>query len=187
MKYRLSKKSTLLLAGSILVIGAGSFVTEQIYPLWEKERTNRSQLVDLNGKIKRAQKVIASVEAIEKRSRETREALARMTQEHAMGPAVVWFPARLKEYLGRFGIADAQIRLNSTVPDPENEEFKRTFWNVQFPPQAGVQDMNAILLAVAAIEDREQFVRILDCSFASDPNDPHWPTGSFNISAMIRE
>jgi hypothetical protein len=85
------------------------------------------------------------------------------------------------------GVADAQIRLNTEVPEPGLPGFKRTCWNVNLPPQDGLRSVTAALLAVREIEQRDRFVKILDCSIRSNPREPARPVGAFNVEVLIPE
>ena len=104
-----------------------------------------------------------------------------------MGSAVVWFPVWLKAQIHPFGVVESQIRLNTEVSEPGLAGFRRTYWNVNLPPQAGMRNMTAAVLAVKAIEQRGRFVKVLDCSFHSNTEEPHWPAVSFNVEALIQD
>ncbi len=184
---KLSRQGGIIVAALIWVTAAVVFCCSVLYPLWEKERNNQSKLDDLHGKIQRARKITALVETIGKRASETQESIARMTQARSMGPPLVWFPAKLERPLSRFGITQAKVRLNGTVPDPEKPELQRTFWNVSFPIQSGVPDIQALLLALTAIENQERYIRILDCAFTTNEAAPFQPAGTVNLSAIVWE
>ena len=184
-----STKTTWLLGSALVAaaLWAGNFHLRSAGLLHEREQANRRKIEALRGQLESARQVIAEIGVIERQAAAAGTELDRWSQERPTGPTVVWFPVWLKAQLNRVGIAEAQIRLNTEVPATGLPGFKRTCWNVNLPPQGGMQNMTALLLAVEEIEQRERFVKILDCSFRSAVVDPHWPAGGFNVEALIRE
>lgn len=155
--------------------------------LVEREEADRRRVAALRGKVEDTHQAISEIAAIEHEANEARAGLDRWTQERSAGPAVVWFPEWLRAQLRRFGIVEAQIRLNAERPQPGVAGFKRISWNVSLPPQNGMRSLTSVLLAVKEIDQRERFVTVLDCSFHSSVEEPHWPAGGFNVEALIRE
>lgn len=153
----------------------------------ERDEANERKAAELHRQLESAHRTIGEVKEIEQQAAAVRTGLDRWATERQTGPTVVWFPGWLKAQLLRRGIAEAQIRLNTEVPEPGLPGFKRTCWNVNLPPQEGVRSMTALLLAVRDIEQRDRFVKILDCSIRAVPEEPARLVGAFNVEVLIPE
>ena len=165
----------------------GHFLLQSQGALREREQASRRKTAELRERLENAREAITEIREMEQQAASARADLDRWSHERSSGPTVVWFPLWLKAQLHRFGVVESHIRLNTEVPEPGLSGFKRTCWNVILPPQSGMRNMTAALLAVNEIEQRERFVKVLDCSLRSDAEEPHWPAVSFNVEALIRE
>lgn len=175
------------LAGSAVLGAAWWFHTHWIAPLQRREIEARQCLVEVRQRIEDARSELQAINELGQTAAHARASLTTLQGESPSEPAVVWFPARLRQCLSSFGIAEAAIRLNTAVPEPGLAGFKRTYWNVNLPLQDGMRSMTGVLLAVAEIEQRKSFVKILDFSFHSDAAEPHGPVGGCNVEALVRE
>lgn len=178
-----------LLSGGLLGLALwnGHLQLQAHGALREREQANRRRIAALRGQLESAHLAMEEIKVIAQQEATARAELDRWSRERQSGPTVVWFPLWLKAQLRRVGIVEAQIRLNIEVPEPGLPGFKRTCWHVNLPPQAGLRSMNEVMLAVKEIEQRERFVKILDCTFLAATAEPHWPAGGFNVEALVRE
>ena len=177
--------SGLGLAG--LALWGGHYYLHSSDGLVEREQANLRKTAGLREEMDGAREKIAAIAPIEQRAAEIPGELDRWREERRSGPEVVWFPDWLRAQLRRFGIVEAQIRLNTRVPEPGLPGFSRSCWNVNLPKQDGVRNATALLLAVKEIGQRERFVKTLDCSIRANPEEPNRPAGAFNVEVLIAD
>ncbi|MEQ1860758.1 MAG: hypothetical protein ABMA13_12560 [Chthoniobacteraceae bacterium] len=173
--------------GGALVGAAWWFHSSRIAPLVEREVSLQSSLADVRQRLGAARVAARNIIEQEQKSADARAGLTALLGARPTGPAVVWFPVRLNSHLQRFGIAEAGIRLNATVPERGLAGFHRGYWHLNVPAQVGMKNLTGVLLAVAEIEEQESFVRVLDFSFQSSVEPPHWPAGGLNVAALLRK
>ncbi len=157
-------------------------------PIVVGELANRLRLAELEGQLADARKEIDGKTEIERQTASAREDLLRWSNGKVpVGPSKVWFPVWLKERLESIGITESQIRLNTEIPEPGLSGFKRSFWNVNLPAQAGLSDIPKLLLALQDIQEREPLIKILDCTLHPGPEGLHSLTGTFNVEAIVED
>ena len=174
----------LIPAGGVVLCAAWWFHAEWIAPLGHREAESQQQIANVRERLEAARGEIRKISEEEQEAGRTRSALNSLYERTPAGPAVTWFPVRLRDHFRRFGIAEIAIRLNTTAPEPELPAYERTYWRVSMQVQEGSRNMNGILLAVAEFEQQETFVKILDLSFRSDPGGL---AGGFNAAAFVRK
>ncbi len=152
-----------------------------------REESNQARLAELSTQLTNARKEIEAQPEIEQKTAAVRAELHFRSGRVPAGSAKVWFPVWLKEQLQAIGIAESQIRLNAEIPEPGRTGFKRTFWNVNLPAQAGMKSIPTVLVALQEIEHRERLVKVLDCNFQPGPDGPQSPTGAFNVEAIVED
>lgn len=177
------KRTWLLLA--VLVLWAGYHYLQSQGALREQALADRRQAEELRGQLESADRTMETIKLLGQETAAARAKMDRWDQARPEGPSVVWFPVWLRARLQQAGIVEAQIRLNTEIAEPGFPGFKRTYWNVNVPPQAGLPSMKAVLEAVEKIEQRERLVKIADCSFRASAVDPYWPAGGFNVEALV--
>jgi hypothetical protein len=184
-----SKMKRWLMAGMLVgaLVWTYHMHRKSLGPVIEREQANRLRLTELNGQLERANEVLHQARVAAAHANNARMKLAGWSEDSSSRPVLVWFPERLKAHLRKFEISNADIRLNSEVPEPGVKGFKRTYWHVHLPPQDGLLGVVPLLRAVAEIEREERFVRVLDCSVLAGSEELRRPGGTLNIEALIRE
>jgi len=173
------------LMGGVLLGAAWWFHSHWFVPLQQREVECMRELGEARQRVSDAKLKIHEVSRKEQAARVTRGVLDSLQGDIPKEPMVVWLPVRLRTHLRGTGIADAAIRMNSAMPEPDVPGYERSFWHLNLPKQGGMRNINDVLLAVAEIERQQPFVRILDLSFSADPEEPHWPAGRFNVSVLV--
>lgn len=176
-----------VLAGGVVLGTAWWFHSQMLVPLQQRERECLRAIDDVQRRLTDARAVLQEIRDRETKVASAGAALDPLRGEAPKDPTVIWLPERLKKDLHSGGIAEAGIRVNSALPEPFAGGYERTYWHINVPQQPGIPNMNAALLAVTEIERQESFVRILDLTFRADPDEPHRPAGSLNVSAIVRK
>lgn len=173
-----------LAAGAVL--GAAWCIhSHWLVPVQQREAECLQALADVRQRLGDAKAKIQEIRRQEQAAGGARGLLASLRDNVPEEPTSVWLPVRLRAPLRSAGIEEAGIRMNSAIPDPSVPGYERTFWHLNLPRQDGMKTMGGVLLAVAEIERHEPFVRILDVSFATDSEEPHWPAGGLNVTALV--
>lgn len=157
----------------------GSLATRE-EAAWRKTAERHEEL-------QRTQETLAEIAALELEAEEARAGLDRWDQGRGAGSLRVWFPEWLRSQLRHSGIGEAQIRVTSERAEPGLVGLKRISCHVHVPAQKGAPNVAAVILALRDLDQRERFVRVVDCSFRAGAEAPHWPMGDFNIEAVVRE
>ena len=153
--------------------------------LREQETKALRNVSALNERIGGAQKTISEILAQEKAAGPVRNELKRLHKAFPEGSATVWLPALTKEHFERFGIATLRIHLNGTEDKPGIPGYERGYWSVILPiDEAGPKPAN-LFIAVAEIEQRNPFVRVLDFAISPDPKNSGGRVVSLNLSALV--
>lgn len=174
-----------IVAGGVALGAAWWFHTHWIAPLRQRETECQQAVADVQQHLSDAKAELKEIGREEQEVAHARGLLDSLHADVPKGPTVVWLPVRLRTHLRSAGIAEAGIRINSVVPESGVAGYERTYWHLNLSKQEGMQNMSAVLLAVAEIERQAPFVRILDVSFCADNKEPHWPVGGFNVTALV--
>lgn len=184
------KFAVALSAAGVLGFSQWKFIEHRksMRPIVAGDAANQLRLTELASKLANARKATDEKPDIERQTVSAREELLRWSDGKVpVGPSKVWFPVWLRQQLENSGIRESQIRLNSEIPEPGASGFKRSFWNVNLPAQAGLRDIPKVLLALQEIEQRQHLIKILDCNFQSGPDGNQPLTGTFNVEAIVEE
>lgn len=158
--------------GLALAVGAG-FRARAIAPLVRSEAEARASTGGLKGRLNGARKTIGEIRAREKEEGRAPSELDRMERAATMGSPAVWLPSLLKAHFNPLGIAISSVDAKGTARDDRNiPDYERGRWNVRIPIDAGGRNIASLLLAVAELEGRLPFVRILDVSITPDSENP---------------
>lgn len=168
-----------------MLAGIGFFYRERIVPLQERQVETRKELGDLRTQLLAAQEEMKEIKGHEVNATRMRSLLNALYRDTPIGPAITWFPTQMKTHLSKFGVADVEVRLNASRPEPRLPGFERTFWHTSLPQQKG-RKMTDVLLAVAQIE-QDSFVKIIDVSLQSETGEPVWTAGQVNVAAFVRK
>jgi hypothetical protein len=175
------------LTGSLVLGAAWWFHAHWIAPLQRHEVQARKGLAETRQRIEDARSELQVIRELGLRAARASASLTTLQGESLAEPAVVWLPMRLNHCLGGLGIEKVAIRLNAAVSEPGLAGYKRTYWNLNLPLQDGMRSMSGVLLAVAELEQRKSFVKVLDFDFRSDAAEPHGPVGVCNVEVLVRE
>ena len=179
-----------LFAAGVMGYSGWTFIEHRrsMRPIIAGELANRLRLAELDSQLAGARKEMDGKAEIERKTASARVDLIRWSNGNVpVGPSKVWFPVWLKERLASIGITESQIRLNTEIPEPGHSGFKRSFWNVNLPAQAGLRDIRKLLLALQDIQEREPLIKIQDCNLHHGPEGHQSLTGSFNVEVIVEE
>lgn len=174
-----------VLTGTAVLLGTGLSYRQWIVPLQHRQATELQEVAEVRERLRNAQEEMGGIKTQEQEANRIRSALNSVHANVPIGPAIAWFPPRLKTQLANRGV-QAEVRLNSSAPEPGLASFERTYWHLSLPQQAGVRTMTDALLAVAQIEQQDNFVKILDFSF-SETGDTGSTVGRVNLKAFVRK
>lgn len=183
------KSAFALFTAGVMGFSAWAFMErgKTMRPIIAKEHSNQLGLAKLATQLADARKELDGKPELERQTASVRTELLRWSGKVPVGSAKVWFPDWLKEQLTSLGIKESQIRLNSEVPEPGLSGFKRTFWHVSLPEQAGLKNIPKFLLALQELDQRERLMKILDCTLQAGPDGQQSPTGGFNVEAIVED
>lgn len=173
-------------AACCVVLAAIWMLHARVLPsLIERESEALQAVSALNERIGRAQQTIAEIQARERDTVLVRSELQRLQKAFPAGAATAWLPTLAKEHFARFVIAARRIHLNGTQDEPGIPGYERGFWSVTLPvDEAGPIPVN-LFLAVAEIEQRNPYVRVLDFAIRPDPEMPGQRLMSLNLTALV--
>ncbi len=179
----LVRRAFVLAAVGVLGFSAWVFVEHRksMRSIGAREQSNQIRLAELATRLADARKAIDGISEIEQQTASVRSGLVRWSGQVSSAAAKVWFPVWLKEQLQSIGISEAQIRLNTEIPEPGLSGFKRSFWNVNLPEQAGLSDIPKLLLRLQEIEQRGSTFKFLDCNIRTGQRSP---TAVFNVEVI---
>lgn len=175
----------LILTGSVVLCAGWWFRGHRLVPLEQREAESLHALAGARQRLGTAKETIQGMNAQKQEAARTLGSLDALNRDIPKDPTLVWLPVRVKAHLQKGGVDEATIRINSAMPDPVVAGYERTNWHVHLPSQDGMRNMAGVLLALAEIERQEPFVRILDVDFHAGSEAPHWPTGGFNVTALV--
>ena len=144
------------------------------------ERQNEA----LRARIADARRMIAEIQEEEARVKQERAKLDALHQDAPPTPALVWFPARVKQHFERFGPAGAVARLNSALDEPALPGFERSYWAVEMPAGTTSAEMREICLAIAELERLNASVRVVDVAIRPDTDNPNGRLMVVNLSVL---
>ena len=159
--------------------------TRTFVPL-RREIREKTQLVqDIEKDIELQKTSIRRMEAAQIDSVKQVEKLQRLLPRHIEGTATVWLPKLTLQHFDHFRIKTGVIRLNRVIPNEKIPGISHIYESVEIPV-AGPDDMKALLLAGAALEERNPTIRLVDFIVFPNPLDPKSQTASLNLEALDR-
>jgi hypothetical protein len=81
----------------------------------------------------------------------------------------------------------ALVRLNTTRDEPNISGCERDFLSVALPIDDAGRNIPNVIAAVADLDQRNPFVRVLDFAIRADPENPARRVGSLNLAALIQK
>lgn len=174
-------------AAWVLALAVGwKYHDESMAPLRQREKEVQREIADLKGRIEGAQKVVAESAAREKDGARLKDELERLQKDYPEGSAMVWLPGLVKEHFDRAGITGLLSRLSTTQPEPDLPGHERGFWSMALKIDASGQRLATLLNAATDLDQRNSFVRVVDFSIRTDPENPSGRVGWFNVEALFR-
>lgn len=185
-----ARARSVALCGGVLgsVALAAAFVQRcQIAPLEQKQAETRRMLAEMEGRLLSARAEMAGIKEREQEIARIRKDLNALHATAELGPAVTWFPTRIKEQLSAFGVSEAEVRRNTSVAVPGLPGYEWSYWHVALPPQAGLRKVTDALAAVAQIDGRDRFAKIVDFSMSAGVGESPAPSGRINVKTFVRK
>ncbi|MEQ1862920.1 MAG: hypothetical protein ABMA13_23610 [Chthoniobacteraceae bacterium] len=179
-----SRFHTLLTCGLALAAGCVGYQWS-IAPVRQRESEGSRSVSALRQQIDGARKAIGEVHTLEARFSRERHELDTLHGDLPSGPALVWFPERVKEHFARVGSGVVIVRLNTTMDVPDLPDFRRGYWSVGWPIDEAAGNVSGLMLAVAEFEQQNAFVRVLDFAIRPDPENPGGRMAALNVTALI--
>ena len=176
-----------IVVGVITLIGSAWSYTQMIRPLHQRESALWQEVAALQQRSDDVRKEMSQIKENEQEAMRLRGNLNSLFDDVPLGPAISWFPGRLKTQLSGFGVTKAEIRQNTAVQIPGLPGFEWTFWHVQLPRQGGIRKVSDILLAIAQIEQQDRFVKVVDLTVRADQQEALWVAGNVNVAAFVRK
>jgi hypothetical protein len=160
---------------------------EFIAPLRQREAETQREIADLSERLADARTTMAGIQAQEKDADRVRSELERLREELPKGAAMVALPEMVKGHFAKSGINVPLIRLNTTQDCPDLPGYAHGYWSVALPIGDAGPKVTAMLLAVAELEQRDPFLRVLEFAIRTDPENPGGRMGSLNLGTVIRK
>ena len=164
-----------------LVLAAGAVFYEQGN---RYSRTRES--AKLHGKIVEAQRLIADSIHFDARLLEkAAPSELPLNTNLPVGSAQVWLPELVRKHFKAAGHEVAIVRLNSLHEMPESREFQRGYWSVALPVDDTGDNVPGLLTAVAQFERQNSYVRVLDFTIGTDPENPGKRIAGMNLTTLV--
>lgn len=176
-----------LTAGGMALAAGWAFYAQALAPLRQREAETLRSIAALEERIAAARGTLAEVRALEAQVSGARNELRSLQSNLPAGSAMVWLPELITGHFGRFGVAVAIVRLNTTVAEPELSGYNRGYWSVALPLGEAGRNVPGLLLAVAELEQQQPFVQVLDFAIRPDPEDPDRRIAGLNVAVLFRE
>jgi hypothetical protein len=141
--------------------------------------------VELRERIEAALGAMKKVQAIEQQAARARVENQRLKSEQPAGSVLVWLPGRMEEHFSSFGISIAVSRLARVMDEPETPGYQRVYWVLGIPVEERNQKLPNLLFAVADIEDRNPYIKVIDFAIRPEPTDPRRRIATVNIAALV--
>ena len=169
------------LAIGSLILAAGAVFYEQ------SNRYSRArESAALHGKIVEAQRLIAESMHFDARLLELGAPAQRPLETNLpVGSAQVWLPELVRKHFKAVGHEVAIVRLTSLHEVPETQEFQRGYWSVGLPVDEAGDDVPGLLSAVAQFESQNSYVRVLDFTIGTDPENPGKRIAGMNLTTLV--
>lgn len=155
-----------------------------VAPFLERERVDLDAIAALEERIEGARGTIKEIQMLEKATGLERNELHLLQGHLPSSSAHVWFPKRVKEHFGRFGVAGAVARQNTAREEKGLPGFERSYWAVELPTGSSAKDIRAACLAIAEFEPLEPSLRVLDVAIHPSSEVPDQRVVVFNIAVL---
>ncbi len=156
-----------------------------IVPLQRRATEFQHTAADLRGRIASARRTIQEAKAQEHAVASARAELQRFQRDLPTGSAMAWFPSRMKRHFDNLGIPDSATRLNTALNEPDLPDYERSYWAVDLPIQGNAAGISNLLIAVAALEEAESLVKVIDLAIRQD-DDSGRRTAVINVTTLVR-
>jgi hypothetical protein len=133
------------------------------------------------------QKTIAAIRQRETDVDRIREEIDKAQAGLAPGSAGGAFPAWVKEHFAHCGIVVPAVRLDVVQDEPGASSYERGLWTVDLPIDEAGRNLASLLGAVADLDQRDSFVRVLEFEIRPDPRKPGARVASLNLATVLRK
>lgn len=170
-----------LAAASWLVYG------QELAPHYASEAEQSAAVTALADKLHRTRLAIRDAQRAEQRVAPALRELEDLRRPIPAGPAATWFPALLTDHLSKFQLTASGIRLVALRQDQKQPGTERGYWSVGISAGPRGQEIGKILLAVADLETRYPFMRLVNFSIDPNPEKPGERIAAVNVTSLIKE
>lgn len=164
---------------------AWAFHSQWIAPLSLRAQDSVRKSAELRERLGSAVETVREVKACEQELGKARTALGRLLGDCPRESVMVALPERVRQHFAQFGLPLGVIRLNATQDTPGLPGYQRVFWSMALPVSESDRNATGLLLAVAELEERNRFIKVLDVSLQPDAEDPLQRTAGINFMAVL--
>lgn len=173
------------LAGVVLLLATAFSYWRWIRPLEIRHAETAQHIGDVDERIRRAEREMLKLKDRQEQGSSIRRSLSALHYDVPADPPIVWLPSRLQSLLDRLGVMGVSVRPNKTTPERLLPGFDRTYWLASVPTQSKTRKFSDILLAVAQIEQQDNFIQIEALSLQVDAQEPGGTAGYLNLTAFL--
>jgi hypothetical protein len=160
---------------------------KSVAPLRKRQAEALRDVARLGKRIADAQKSIAGIRTRETEVDRIRDGIDKAQAGLPPGSAGDAFPAWVKEHFAHCGITVPAVRLDSVQDEPGVSGYERGLWSVDLPIDEAGRNIASLLGAVADLDQRDSFVRVLEFEIRPDPEKPGARLGSLNLATVLRK
>jgi len=178
--------------GVMAVCAAGLVLIAEDYrksvaPLRQRQAELLRDVARFGKRVADAQKSIAGIREREMDLDRIRNEIDTVQAGLPPGSVSDAFPAWVKEHFAHCGIVVPVVRLDSTQNEPGTSGYERGLWSVDLPIDEAGRNIANLLGAVADLDQRDSFVRVLEFEIRPDPVKPGARVGSLNLATVLRK
>jgi hypothetical protein len=177
----------LLAAFGVVVMLISQHYTDSIAPLCQRETESMKAARKLRERIADAEKKIAEIRVQKMDVARIRSEIDQAQADVPPGSVIESFPAWVKEHFAHFGIVVLLVHQDAARNEPNASDYERGSWTVNLPIDEAGLNVPKLLSAVADIDQRSAFVRVLEFEIRSNPEKPGGRVGFLNLATVLRK
>ena len=174
-------------ASALVLLLISENYRNSVAPLRQLETETLGEAASLEKRIADAQKTMAGIRERETEVDRIREEIGKVQAGLLPESAGDAFPAWVKEHFAHCGVVVPAVRLDSTQAEPDASGFERGLWSVDLPIDDAGRNIANLLGAVADLDQRNSFVRVLGFEIGPDPGKPGARVGLLNLATVLRQ